>query len=81
MGEKITLEFEDDEKLKLNGIVYATAQRLAKRFGLSADRIAQLGRNGDIDAELFGRTWFMSERSLDHYLFLGRKGRGKARRR
>jgi hypothetical protein len=79
MPRKVTLEFIDEEEIKLDGIVYATAHRLAERFGLSAGRIAHLARNGDIESEPFGRTWFISETSLDHYLLLGRKGRANER--
>ena len=79
MSIKFTLELADegDDEIKLNGIVYATAHRLAQRFGLSARHIAALGRCGDVDAWRFGRTWFISEPSLDQYLLLGRKGRAK----
>jgi hypothetical protein len=81
MSIKFTLELVDegDDEIKLDGIVYATAHRLAQRFGLSASRIAALGRSGDVEAWRFGRTWFISRPSLDEYLVLGRKGRAKAR--
>jgi hypothetical protein len=81
MTIRFTLELADegDDEIKLSGIEFATAHRLAQRFGLSASRIATLGRNGDIDAWRFGRTWFISRPSLDEYLLLGRKGRAKVR--
>jgi len=79
MATKRTIEYVDENEIKLNGLVYATARRLAERFGLSAGRIAHLARNGDIESEPFGRTWFISETSLDHYLLQGRKGRAKER--
>lgn len=81
MTIKFTLELavEGDDEIKLDGIEFATAPLLAQRFGLSASRIAALGRNGDIDAWRFGRTWFISRSSLDEYLLLGRKGRARDR--
>jgi hypothetical protein len=81
MTAMITLEFSDkaDDQIKLDGIQFATAHRLAQHFGLSASRIAALGRSGEIDAWRFGKTWFISRPSLDEYLLLGRKGGTKER--
>jgi hypothetical protein len=76
---KLELADEGDDEIKLDGIEFATARLLAQDFGLSASRIAALGRNGDIDAWRFGKTWFISRPSLDEYLVLGSKGRAKAR--
>lgn len=81
MSEKFALEFEDDgdEEIKLNGDLYATASRLSELFGISASRITQLARGGDVETEHLGRTWFIAKWSLDRYLMLGKKGRAVER--
>ncbi|MEN9614018.1 MAG: hypothetical protein RLZZ347_325 [Candidatus Parcubacteria bacterium] len=50
--------------LVLNGKTYISARRGAEIAGYSGDYVGQLCRAGKIDAEMVGKSWFVSESSL-----------------
>ncbi len=51
----------------IDGVTYTKAGTLAKQFRYTTDYIGQLCRAGKVDAQLVGRSWYVSEDSLmDH---------------
>jgi hypothetical protein len=52
------------EVLELSGITYVKASSIARDLGYTADYVGQLCRSGKVDAQLVGRSWFVSEGSI-----------------
>lgn len=50
--------------LVLEGKEFVKAQEAAKEYGYTSDYIGQLCRSGKIDAQLVGRTWYVTLESL-----------------
>ncbi|MDC1205226.1 hypothetical protein N8083_00055 [Candidatus Pacebacteria bacterium] len=52
------------EVLELNGITYVKASSIARDLGYTADYVGQLCRSGKVDAQLVGRSWYVSDESI-----------------
>ncbi|MFT5036443.1 MAG: hypothetical protein ACI9VM_000003 [Candidatus Azotimanducaceae bacterium] len=52
------------EVLELNGIKYVKASSIARDLGYTSDYVGQLCRGGKVEAQLVGRSWFVSEDSI-----------------
>lgn len=52
------------EVLELNGVTYVKANSIARELGYTADYVGQLCRSGKVDAQLVGRSWFVSDESI-----------------
>lgn len=50
--------------LNVDGVLYVKASSLARDFGYTSDYIGQLCRNNKVEAQLVGRSWYVSEDSL-----------------
>jgi hypothetical protein len=53
------------EVISIDGTEYVKASQLARQFAYTADYIGQLCRGGKVDAKLVGRTWYVSQASLE----------------
>jgi len=51
----------------IDGITYTKAGTLAKKFRYTTDYIGQLCRAEKVAAQLVGRSWYVSESSLENY--------------
>lgn len=55
------------QSITVNGEKYVKASSIARELGYTADYVGQLCRGNKVDAQLVGRSWFVSEQSLkDH---------------
>jgi predicted urease superfamily metal-dependent hydrolase len=52
------------EYLTLNEKTFIKANKIARELGYTADYIGQLCRAGKVEAQLVGRTWYVSEESI-----------------
>jgi hypothetical protein len=53
-----------DESLTLEGRKYVSSGRAARLYGYTKDYVGQLCRAGKLDAQLIGRSWYVSEDSI-----------------
>jgi len=53
-----------EKTVEFDGKKYISARRVAEKYGYNPDYIGQLARNGNIDAKLVGRNWFVHEPSV-----------------
>lgn len=51
----------------IDGVTYTKASILAKQFQYTADYIGQLCRSDKVQAQLVGRSWYVSSDSLESY--------------
>ncbi|MFN3188072.1 MAG: hypothetical protein ACK42D_00800 [Candidatus Paceibacteria bacterium] len=51
----------------IDGVTYTKAGILAKQFRYTTDYIGQLCRGGKVDAQLVGRSWYVSKESLEQH--------------
>ncbi|MDP3735522.1 MAG: hypothetical protein Q8R39_03795, partial [bacterium] len=65
------------DSIEKQGKKYISAKRAAAEFGYTTDYIGQLARGGKIDATLVGRSWYVTESSLENHRVL----RGEVNRR
>ncbi len=52
------------EEISVKGEIYVKTSILAKKLGYTSDYIGQLCRAGAVNAQLVGRSWYVSEESL-----------------
>lgn len=52
------------DNVSVNGEQYVKASSIARELGYTADYVGQLCRGGKVDAQLIGRSWYVSERSI-----------------
>lgn len=52
------------EHISINGEKYVKASSIARELGYTSDYVGQLCRGGKVDAQLVGRSWFVSESSI-----------------
>lgn len=55
------------KQVVLDGISYTKAAEVAKKFGYTSDYVGQLCRSGKVDAQLIGRSWYVSEDSIQSH--------------
>lgn len=55
------------DKVTLNGKLYERSAVVAKQHGYTADYLGQLSRDGKVDAELVGRSWYVHSPSVTAY--------------
>ena len=53
-----------DDSLTLEGRKYVSSGRAARLYGYTKDYVGQLCRSGKLDAQLIGRSWYVSEDSI-----------------
>lgn len=53
-----------EETVVMDGVKYISSSRAAKLVGYTKDYVGQLCRAGKIDAQLIGRSWYVSEDSV-----------------
>ena len=55
------------DEVKLDGKVYIRSAAAAKQFGYTTDYMGQLSREGRIDAQMVGRSWYVYPPSVEAY--------------
>lgn len=55
------------ETLTIGGKEFVKASKAAREYGYTADYIGQLCRGGKVNAKLVGRSWYVSQESLDFH--------------